>query len=1670
MALNTRLTQNIDLQADGTALTKALGVIETSLNNIIGKAGSLGKTLEGGANAGSKAWNTQLKQLNILIGQAQNLQKLLDANTNKRAGGILSALDTQALGKKGAAASRLAQDLTATSTAADVLEKRLSTLNKRFADLTLQGRTVGQRDLAKQFNTETALKDIRALEREFQKLSGQAGVARGTKVQQENMARLRAEIMAANAELAKMGQNYRRTDFGPQIAGIRNLTDEYRRAVAEARKLDAAQPGRALNAQKTAYSILNQTDAQRLASVQRAGSGFQFPAGVSNTITQKAAEDQLAASLNKRLRLIQMIQQAQDRGAPVRSVERLNAAYESLNRKLGEQFKLLSAVNKEQMNTPGTQAFRDRADRQRQAINEQLFGDGGIGFAKRIAGASVITTGVFALINGLQSATKFVVEYESALKQLQAISGSTDLQTRRLSESINEVATNSRYSTLEITKAATIIAQAGFSAQETGDVLRSAVNLSTAAGVDPTQAVETLTSALGAFQLQASESGRVVDVLVSALNRTKLSIEQVQSGIQYAAATANEAGISFEELTTIAASLANAGIRSGSTIGTGLRQLIVDMQTPSEKFKKELKDLGLTLSDVDVKALGFAQVVKNLTAAGFGAESAYESFETRAAAAFLALKGQMGTYDQLALSIAEGGAAAEAQAKAMDSLSAQWQRFLNITGSLATNGGGPILDLLKGILYGINSILEPLAALTGAFGDLIGSSTAATTAMRTLAGAGIGALFGPIGAVVGAIAGFVSGMNSAGSAMDDVRTKTSDASAAYDSQAETLRSAEDAVQHLIQRQDLLKTNHGELAIETTNLGNKFVDLQGELSKTGQSYENVLGIMQRFSAEQRRIAGERAADKLVTIDAERNATRQQLRNSGGVTNGIRQEFGNLITSNRYQQQNPGQDYGRFRDRIMSALSSEDQRVVGEAWREALKFSSANNNILRQTVEALKTRKDQLDSIRSLDSQEKVAQRQVSTSNITSGKTYLEFERRANSSSGLIQQGLRMNTDKAGSGKGTIDRAVAQIDADVKKLKAMQGYLKAESDEWYAVQTLIDKNTEIKTKVVRADRIQREQDAKIRPPRAAAGLTLSSKQVGDELKRTFGANVTSTFRGKNHPLTKANPNSAHNQDRALDMVPMKGVSPDNIVAYLESLGLGNVRFKNEVGKGRSKWATGDHWHFSWDRKQSNAAKQAANDLEQIRKAAATQAVGASSAAIQTIIARGKAGTGTASELNAALETAIAGYQATSLNKYDVDNPAAGLSGEALRLQKAGRADLQTKLAEDADKFRADLFRSIGDVAQKAFDTAMSTINAQLSQALYDAEAPVRAADSNIARSTSRLNKDRVGAGTSYYLQQQKEAAQINADRAKVAANDAANAQTAVSLDTWKTTIDAMPRGEAKDAQINAYTQAVNALNDSLRTTDELQQSINDRTQVYVNELPLEARLKSAAQAWADNSGVMQDWTSVMENNVGPALDMMTSTLTTVFAQIMDGSMGIKGALKSIITAVGQFVVQLIAKALALAAIKWFLKLIGVELIDTPGGVGMRKIPGKLQGGEINPKKLLNGGSTGYVNQGVFNKDTVPILGARGEFMLRKQAVDSLGLENVEALNRHGSKAMGKMAGAQVIPSAAHQEMSVYVIKPDEKPQLGPRDIVLAISDDMLQGGTTKQLVRKISQGAM
>ena len=363
------------------------------------------------------------------------------------------------------------------------------------------------------------------------------------------------------------------------------------------------------------------------------------------------------------------------------------------------------------------QAYKVNPEHQadnREAARTRILGD---------AGASVLTIQAGLMLNykllaGMQglfgNALSSVIELDSAFRQLQAISASTNTEMVSMKQNLILVAQASKFSAAEVGNTAVLLAQAGFSIGEISQSMKGVIALAQATGTELGKSVDVVTSVLSVFNKGAGETDQVVNQLTEALNRSKLDINKMALGIQYAGNIASDSGVSFEDLTSALGAMANAGIRSGSTLGTGLRQMFIDLQKPSEKLKARLDGLGLSLDQVDLHSNGLVGVLENLRNAGFTSADAFQTFEVRAASAFAALSGNIGDFNELKDSLNDTNAAFEANGVQLEALAVQLDHLKSNLGILSAEALKPVATLVRDLSKATAHMMEKTEEGSGA--------------------------------------------------------------------------------------------------------------------------------------------------------------------------------------------------------------------------------------------------------------------------------------------------------------------------------------------------------------------------------------------------------------------------------------------------------------------------------------------------------------------------------------------------------------------------------------------------------------------------------------------------------------------------------------------------------------------------------------------------------------------------------------------------------------------------------------------------------------------------------------------------------------------------------------------------------------------------------------------
>ena len=311
-----------------------------------------------------------------------------------------------------------------------------------------------------------------------------------------------------------------------------------------------------------------------------------------------------------------------------------------------------------------------------------------------------------AIINGFVGARTAIIEYDQALKDLQAITGSTEREVGLMGEKIQQVAVDTKFSTTEIAEGMKLLGQAGFSASESIQTINAVSDLATGTLTSMSTVVDLTTTAMKSFHIETSKSNKVADIFANAVNRSKLTIDKLRVAMNYVGPVANDAGISLDEVVSSLGVLANAGLRA-STSATGMRRVIAQLVSPSDKFSAAIQKAGFAVADIDPRVTDFNDVIKNLRRVISDTGVAFEVFGKRGASAALALTSYEAQYDQMLSTIQETGTASKMAKTQLEGLGASIKNMFDRFKVLATKiGEAGVTAALKKIVEGIKLLTE----------------------------------------------------------------------------------------------------------------------------------------------------------------------------------------------------------------------------------------------------------------------------------------------------------------------------------------------------------------------------------------------------------------------------------------------------------------------------------------------------------------------------------------------------------------------------------------------------------------------------------------------------------------------------------------------------------------------------------------------------------------------------------------------------------------------------------------------------------------------------------------------------------------------------------------------------------------------------------------------------
>jgi len=253
-----------------------------------------------------------------------------------------------------------------------------------------------------------------------------------------------------------------------------------------------------------------------------------------------------------------------------------------------------------------------------------------------LVGGALIFGTVFKIQQAFSEAIGTIFKFRQAIIDVGAITNASAGDMKILEKAARDIATSTKMGFIEAADALKILGQAGLTAKESAEALKTVAMLVTATGASSQEAVKVLTTAMNVWKLSATESTRVGNVFAAALNYSKLEIGDLSTAFNYYAATSKLVGNSIERTAAELAVLSNAGLKA-STMATGLRGIIGQLISPSANFRKELDAIGVDFEDIRMPGHNLIEILGVLEKKGFDLTNIFEGLEKRQAGVFAAL-------------------------------------------------------------------------------------------------------------------------------------------------------------------------------------------------------------------------------------------------------------------------------------------------------------------------------------------------------------------------------------------------------------------------------------------------------------------------------------------------------------------------------------------------------------------------------------------------------------------------------------------------------------------------------------------------------------------------------------------------------------------------------------------------------------------------------------------------------------------------------------------------------------------------------------------------------------------------------------------------------------------------------------------------------------------------
>lgn len=525
-------------------------------------------------------------------------------------------------------------------------DSSLSSMRKQIESMTKAAASAGS--LTKlngytQTNSGIWLKDTAAIKANTQAKTSNANASRqaadAAKAQATAISGSLKEIQATNANITSAYKNLQKTLGGSTATG-QNASDlnamkskyiELQEAVTRLKSLKSSATQEDVNnvykLQADMQNLISKTQ-QRVAVEKQAADAAKKVAeaekqAAANEAAFAAGTEKHTQALTKVNTLLGQVTANTQKWTAARNGN-TSASYASLK----DQITALESLKTGLMNgSISAEQFKERFASIKAAVtdsstairaageNTQSFGDRISGLAAKFSSWLTVSQAIMYAVRTVKQMVSAAVEVESAMNQIQIVTGASDSQMESFLTRSIALAKELGQSVTDVASSIETFARLGYGMNESAGLAKYANIMANVGNTDVDTATTGITSIIKGYEMDASDAEHVSDVLVKVGQEYAISAEELMAAFQRGGAALHASGTDFEKSAALFAAT-NASLQNAETTGTMWKTVSARIRgatTELEEMGEETDGLaqGLSKYREEIIALSGVDIMKD---------------------------------------------------------------------------------------------------------------------------------------------------------------------------------------------------------------------------------------------------------------------------------------------------------------------------------------------------------------------------------------------------------------------------------------------------------------------------------------------------------------------------------------------------------------------------------------------------------------------------------------------------------------------------------------------------------------------------------------------------------------------------------------------------------------------------------------------------------------------------------------------------------------------------------------------------------------------------------------------------------------------------------------------------------------------------------------------------